>query len=166
MKCSICGDEHDLLEPAFARPDVIFQMTAEEKRGRVWESDDICALRGVGEPDRYFVRGFLPVRLLDAPGATAWGLWAEVGEDDAKVIYDRWDDADQAAHAPFEATLANRVPGYPDTLGLPLSVQLMGPKTRPSLAFDESSIHPFARECLAGVCVHRVMEWLMIQHAP
>jgi hypothetical protein len=160
MKCSICGEEHELLEPAFARPDVIFAMTAEEKRGRVSESNDLCALRGVDEPDRYFVRGVLPVRLLDAPDTTAWGLWAEVAEDDAKDIYDRWDDPDQAAHPAFEATLANQIPGYPDTLGLPLALRLTGPKTRPALAFAGSSIHPFVRECLAGVCVHRVMEWL------
>jgi hypothetical protein len=101
MKCSTCGEEHELLDPSFSRPDVIFTMSAEEKKDRVMESNDMCALRGEGEsPDRYFVRCTLPVQLLDAPAS------------------------------------------------------------RPELSLTKESVHPFARECLAGVCVHRVREWL------
>jgi hypothetical protein len=55
--------------------------------------------------------------------------------------------------------LANRVPGYPDTLGLAVSVQLTGPTSRPLLSPHASSDHPFARECLAGVTMHRASKW-------
>jgi hypothetical protein len=166
MRCATCGEDHDVLEPTFRRPDVIFAMTADEKQGRVFETDDVCALRGRDTPDRFFVRGVLPVRLLDGPGTTGWGIWAEVGEEEAATIYRHWSDPDQAALAPMAARLANRVPGYVDTRGLPLSLQLTGPTSRPSLSFTGDSIHPFVSECRAGVCVHRVMEWLTSHEAP
>jgi hypothetical protein len=161
MKCSTCGEEHELLDPAFARPDVIFAMSADEKMGRVLERDDVCALRGDdGAADRYFVRCTLPVRLLDAPGTSCWGLWAEVSEDDSKVIWDAWDDPEQDKLPPMRARIANRIPGYPDTIDLPVVLRLTGPKSRPELAVTRDSLHPFARECAAGVCTHRVVEWL------
>jgi len=66
----------------------------------------------------------------------------------------------QADLPPVEALLPNQVPNYPETVGLPVTLRMTGPTTRPELAFDRSSIHPFALECRNGVCIHRVMEWL------
>jgi hypothetical protein len=161
MKCSTCGAEHELLEPSFSRPDVIFAMAAEQKQGRVLESDDICALRGEGgAADRFFVRCTLSVDLLDVPGKTAWGLWAEVSEHDALIIRDAWDDPEQNKVPPMQARVANRIRGYPDTIGVPVLLRLTGPKSRPALSLPSDSLHPFARECLAGVCIHRVKDWL------
>ena len=161
MKCSTCGEEHELLEPFFSRPDVIFAMSAEQKKGRVLETDDICALRGEGGgADRFFVRGRLPVQLLDAPGTSGWGLWAEVSEEDSVVIYNAWDDPEQNRIPPMQARIANRIPGYPDTIDLPVLLRLTGPTSRPELSLTPDSLHPFARECLAGVCIHRVKDWL------
>jgi len=161
MKCSTCGEEHALLEPAFTRPDVIFAMSAEQKKGRVLERDDICGLRGEeGSPGRYFVRCRLPVRLLDAPETSGWGVWAEVSEEDATTIWNAWDDPEQDRVPPMQARVANRIPGYPDTIDLPVLLKLTGPKSRPQLLLSPESLHPFATECLAGVCVHRVKDWL------
>jgi len=161
MKCAICGEEHERLDPAFARPDIIFKMSAEEKKGRVMENDDICALRGEGGvADRYFVRCVLPVRLLDAPGPSCWGLWAEVTAEDSVTIWNAWEDPEQARIPPMQACLANRVPGYPDTIGLAAWLKLTGPTTRPELSLVPEPLHPFVSECLAGVCTHRVKDWL------
>ena len=161
MRCPTCGEEHALLDPVFSRPDVVFAMSGEEKKGRVRENDDICAVRGdEASAGRYFVRCTLPVRLLDAPGTSCWGLWAEVSEEDSRVIWEAWDDPDQARLPPMQATIANRIPGYPDTTGLPVVLRLTGPESRPELSLSTDSLHPFARECIAGVCTHRVMEWL------
>jgi len=161
MRCATCGEEHERLDPSFLRPDVIFAMSAEEKKGRVFENDDLCALRGEGDAmDRYFVRCTLPVRLLDAPGDSAWGFWAEIAEADSATIWNAWDDPHQDRIPPMPARLANRVPGYADTIGLPVSLRLTGPKTRPELSFSRESLHPFVKECLDGVCIHRFKEWL------
>ena len=161
MKCSTCGDEHELLDPSFSRPDVIFAMSTEQKKSRVMENNDICALRAEGSgPDRFFVRCTLPVQLLDAPGTSCWGLWAEVSEGDSVVIWNAWDDPEQDKIPPMQARVANRILGYPDTINLPVLLRLTGPTSRPELSLTADSLHPFARECLAGVCIHRVKDWL------
>jgi hypothetical protein len=136
-------------------------MSAREKKGRVFENDDVCALEGEsGAQDRFFVRCRLPVPLLDAPGDSAWGFWAEITEEDSVTIMNAWDDPHQARMPPMQARLANRVRGYLDTTGLPVSLRLTGPKTRPELSFPRESLHPFVKECLDGVCIHRLKEWL------
>ena len=167
MKCPTCGEEHDLLDPVFSRPDVIFRMSPEEKNGRVMENDDICALRGDEvTPSRYFVRCTLPVQLLDAPGNVCWGLWAEVSEADSAVIWKAWDDPEQNKIPAMSARIANRIPSFPDTIDLPVVLKLTGPTSRPELSLRGNSLHPFVKECAAGVCTHRVMEWLgaMAEH--
>jgi hypothetical protein len=136
-------------------------MSADEKKDRVLENQDICALRGDGgHPNRYFVRCTLPVRLLDAPTTMRWGLWAEVAEKDSVIIWNAWDDPEQDKIPAMQASVANRIPGYPDTTGLPVLLRLTGPKSRPELSLRRDSPHPFVRECQAGVSIHRVREWL------
>ncbi len=164
MKCSICGVEHDLLElePSFGRPDEVVSLPKEVREKRVKESDDLCAIwADVGSSDhRYFVRCVLKVDVHDLRRPIAWGLWAEVAEQEFQKIVRRWSDPDQANEPAMEARIANHVPGYPETRGLPVSLRLTGSKTRPALSVEPYSVHPFVVECRDGVCSHRVVEWL------
>lgn len=163
MKCPKCGEQHDLLDPVFNRPDAIAVIPPKLRPGNVMESDDLCALRAqdATQDDRYFVRCTLAVPLVDHDGdVTHWGVWAEVNGPDSKLIYDLWDDPAQTEQPAMDAVLANNIPGYPPTIGLPLKLRMTGPKTRPSLVFAPDQSHPFALECRAGVTVHRVREWL------
>jgi hypothetical protein len=162
MKCPTCGEEHELLDPAFRRPEAVVGLSDVDRAARVKESDDLCAIwaDSDAEPHRFFVRCVLNVALLDAEQPAAWGLWAEVAEPDFKRIVEKWADVDQASLPPMLASIANRVPGYPDTVGLPAALHLTGPATRPVLTFAGPSPHPFVQECERGVCTHRVMDWL------
>jgi hypothetical protein len=164
MRCDACGAEHELLDPAFGRPDAVVLLPREERARRATESDDLCSLGGAAAT-RWFVRCVLPVRLLDHESTLHWGAWAEVAEPDYRRILALWTDEGQAAAPPFAARLANRVPGLPDTLGLPVSLQLTGVTTRPALAFHGDVDHAFARECRGGVTVHRALEWLAAMSA-
>src|SRR5688572_19467293 len=121
MKCATCGEEHDLLDPSFRRPDAVVSLRTDERAVRVKESDDLCAIWAAsdGEQHQYFVRCVLKVRLLDAEGETAWGLWAEVAQEDFHRIVEKWSDPEQDRVPPIQAAVANRVPHYPDTVGLP-----------------------------------------------
>lgn len=163
MNCASCGTQHELLDPTFRRPDAVAVIPPEKRRGNVMETDDQCAIRArnATQQDRYFVRCTLAVALVDhGDDVLMWGIWAEVSEADAQVINARWDDPDQAAQPPFAARLANDVPGYPATVGLPVRLVLTGPTTRPALSFDGEHAHSFAVECGAGVTVQRAQEWL------
>jgi hypothetical protein len=163
MKCPHCGETHALLDPVFRRPDHVAAFPFDKRKGNIMESDDVCAIRAQPSTpyDRYFVRCTLAVPLLDhGTDEIQWGVWAEVGEQDARIIRQRWEDADQASEPPMPAVLANNVRGYPATMGLKLRLQLMGPDTRPTLVFEDGQEHPFVTECRSGVSVKRAKEWL------
>jgi hypothetical protein len=74
-------------------------------------------------------------------------------------VIELWKDPEQSKEPPFRAVISNRLPGYPETLGLPVKTRLTGPTTRPELAFAWYQRHPLAVECRSGVTSHRVMEW-------
>ena len=163
VKCSTCGKQHDVLDPAFRRPDAVHSIPSELRAGNVMESDDLCAIRAQdsAQLDRYLVRCILPVRIVDHDGElTQWGLWAEVSAAVSKVTYDRWDDPDQATQPPLEGVLANNIPGYLATIGLPVRIQMNDPKSRPTLELAADAAHPFATECRNGVTIDRVLAWL------
>jgi hypothetical protein len=159
MRCPTCKKSHSIGEPAFRRPDVIAALPIAGRFDLATESDDLCVLRGLDEPHRYFVRGLVFVRLTDVDDDICWGLWAEVAENSFRRIRGLWDDPRQHLEPPLPAVLANRVPGYPDTLGLAVLIQLTSPTSRPQFLFAADSEHPFARECLAGVTMHRASQW-------
>ena len=90
-----------------------------------------------------------------------WGLWAEVDDVAFRRILELWADPEQDKAPAMPGTLANRVPGYPDTTGLPVVLKMTGVSTRPALAFEDlGRNHPFVNECTDGVTTHRLMEWL------
>jgi hypothetical protein len=163
MRCSVCGDEHDELdlEPAFRRPDDVVALDEVSRRRRCKTNDDLSVIGGEdGGPDRHFVRGVLDVDVQDLERPVGWGIWVEVNEPDFKRIVELWDSKSQVNEPLIDARLANRIPGYPDTIGVPLKLRLTGPTTRPKLLIPKASAHPFALECARGVCSHRVVEWL------
>ncbi len=162
MKCPRCNSEHELLEPTFRRPDAVVEMPADERQKRVMEGDDLCTIKagGADEIPRFFLRTVLPVQLTDRDDYTQWGLWVEVAEPDARRAWELWDSPEQAREPPFQGWLANQVQGYPDTLGLPVQVQLTGPTTRPRSSFEIGASHPFASDCLMGVNTRKLLEWL------
>jgi hypothetical protein len=159
MRCATCGEEHPLeeLEPAFARPDPYVAIPREARERIARANDDFCRIDG--PPERWFVRAVLPVRVAGREVPLRWGLWAEVSEAAFARIVERWRDPEQAREAPFDAALANEIPGL-RTLGLPCRLQLSGLTTRPFLSFAPDLDHPFAREQRAGVSEARALEWL------
>jgi len=159
-RCSKCGAEHDLLDPAFRRPEAYVRLTGESRNQHAKTDDDLCRITLPEEPARYFVRGVLPVDVRDRADGLSWGLWAEVSEPTFRRIVDLWSAVDQESEPPFEGALANLIPNYyPDTLCLPLVVQLTGPTSRPEFRFAAGAEHPFVRECTSGVDSHRASEW-------
>ena len=158
-RCSKCGAEHELLDPTFRRPEAYVRLARDVRDEHAKADDDLCRITLPKKPARYFVRGVLPVAVRDLANGIWWGLWAEVPESDFRRILELWSAPDQASEPPIESSLANVIPGYPETLGLPLIVRLSGPTSRPELSFSPEADHPFVDECMSGVDAHRAAEW-------
>ena len=137
-------------------------MPPADRARSVVENDDLCALKSADGAKRFFLRGLITVPLRDAfPRQDVhWGIWAEIARADFDDVVWRWKQKRQSLHPLFKGTLANRVPRFPDTIGLRVEVQLTGPKTRPDFFFLDGQQHPFIEECRRGVTTHRAAEWL------
>jgi hypothetical protein len=162
VHCPTCGGRHDLahLEPSFSRPDAFIQIPSERRTGRAPDNDEGCILVSEdGKTLTYYVRTVLRIPVHGELNPIGWGVWAEVDHGSYMTIVTHVDDPDQAALGPFPGTLANRLPHYPDTLGLPGSIRLTGPVTRPEFSLAPGSEHPFAREATVGVVPERALEW-------
>lgn len=160
-RCATCGRVHDLqhIEPSFRRPDAFFEVEAEARARRISDSDNACLITSPdGRELRCFVRTVLYVPIRGEAKPIGWGLWAEVEAPTYHRIGDLWDDPDQGAEPPLACTLANALPNYPSTLGLPGALQLRSPTLRPALTLSPSG-HPFAVEANAGVPFERALEW-------
>jgi hypothetical protein len=154
--------EHPIedMEPAFARPDAYVALSAAHKEEAAKANDDLCRIDDPsGEPSRHFVRAVLPIQVEDREVPFRWGLWVELSREAFSVVVSRWRDPEQHQQPPFECTIANHIPSFPETLGLPGLLQLIGPTTRPSILFASELDHPLAVDFRSGVSEQRALEW-------
>jgi hypothetical protein len=162
IRCSTCGTEHDLdhIEPSFRRPDAYLKVSSAERERRITESDDACMITSQdGQHLACFIRTILYVPILGEATSIGWGFWVEVNHQTYWRIGSVWDDPDQHEEPPFPCTLANDIPNYPSTQGLPGVIRLIGLRSRPVLTLAVDSDHPFAVEARNGVHYERALEW-------
>ncbi|MEQ8768070.1 MAG: DUF2199 domain-containing protein [Planctomycetota bacterium] len=163
MRCSVCGDDHPIeeIEPAFGRPDAYFDLTPEQRERLAKSDSDLCRLEDPGSGElRWFVRAVLPVPVSGRKEPFRWGLWTEVPKHSFDRILELWSEPDQHIEPPIPADLANSIPTYPETSGLPCTLHLTGPSTRAEIHFAEILDHPLAQEFHSGVTAHRAQEWV------
>ncbi|HEY4146701.1 DUF2199 domain-containing protein [Pinirhizobacter sp.] len=154
--CSQCGVVHDLddMELSFFRPDAVIALPDDEREQDVKESNDLCSIRS----ERFFVRATLPLPVHERDISYRLGLWVETSEATFNRIRELWRDDNQADEKPFEVTLANSIRALPATCGLPVLLQLTGPKTRPDIIVPMSR-HPLCDEQRTGITAHRANQY-------
>jgi hypothetical protein len=160
--CSVCGQEHEGLNTdwAYALPDVVWEIPEQDRKERARFNDDLCQF---GE--RYFVPCVLGVPFVDAPGRFGWGAWAEVNWPTFERYLELYDE-DGSSEPPHAGTLANMLSAYPGSLGAPVIIQFLDPKSRPSLYLEKGDRSRLALEQRAGVDDDRYHEMLEIIAAP
>lgn len=157
VTCTVCGKTHTLVnsELAFGLPDEIYALAETERTVRCDISSDICAI----DRNRFFVRGLLPLRVKGRRKKYCIGVWSEISEEAFSRIYSRWHDPDQANEPRLSGSLANRLPLHRNSsLGLPVAIQLTGPKTRPEFYLEPTN-HPLYLEQAKGIDGHRAVEY-------
>jgi hypothetical protein len=145
--CSVCGKEHDGLPTdwGYTLPDDVWAIPEPERSQRARFDTDLCQLG-----DRYFIRGVLPVPLLESRGSFGWGAWAEV-ERPAFERYLELYDQDGSAEPSFAGALANALRPYPGSMGSPVSIQLLDATTRPVLRVPETHESLLATDQRTGI---------------
>lgn len=154
--CAVCGSGHDeeTLELSYRRPDAVIAMGSHQRMMDVFENDDVCVI----DDARYFLRATLPMPVNGRHEGYQIGVWVEVPHDVFQRVGDLWTDPGQAAEPPVTVTLANEIRHHPDSLGVPVLLQLTGPKTRPQV-FVVDATYPLGIEQRRGITPHRAGEY-------
>lgn len=155
IRCATCDELHDLseLQIGYARPDAWYAVRPDEREAR-WEMDsDLAVLDG----ERFFLRGLVPIPVHGEAHPYAWGTWAAVDEADFRRYEAAYRDPEGHRLPAFAGRIANQLSGYPQTLGLAVTIRPGEGTDRPSFTVDDVA-HPLAAEQRGGVFLERVLE--------
>lgn len=157
-KCHTCGLAHEELPTCFGCEAPWRELVPEaEYEQRVELTKDQCVVDG----KTFFVRGHLSIPITGHTQTLELAVWSSVSEQSFCHMCDRWDDADRGEDPPYFGWLCSRLPGYPETLHLKLSVQSRAPGLVP-LFQTEPGPHPLAVDQHEGITIER---WHELVHA-
>jgi hypothetical protein len=122
-----------------------------------WLSEDLCAWTDDGGRRTYFIRGVLHVPIAERRETLGYGVWSSLSESSFERAYELWDDPARVEEEPYFGWLSNSLPGYPETLNLPLDVVVEALDRRPSLVLHDGD-HPLIEEQRRGISLERVRE--------
>jgi hypothetical protein len=162
FQCRSCGELHDELPMSFHAdmPEAWAQLDSDPSGDRSFLSSDQCEIDGA----RFFLRGLLRIPVEGLDETLDWGVWFEVPPDAYERFCDLWDTEGREAEPPHRATIATRLPLYPETIGLTVEVRTRPVGDRPWLVVTDAR-HPLAREQSGGITRARLQEiWAQLLH--
>jgi len=149
--CKTCGKTHEGLptDRGWTLPDVVWAIPETERSDQARFNADLCQFG-----DRFFIRCILKIQFKEQPGYYGWGVWVEVSEADFYRYIEVY-DKDGSGEPMVPGSIANEMPAYPSTLGLPVMVQFQNSTSRPTVHLPSTSNHPLAAEQSAGIDYQR-----------
>jgi hypothetical protein len=120
-------------------------------------SEDLCRWTDDDGKPGYFIRGVLSIPVHESRDELRYGIWSSLSEQSFERIVQLWEDRSRTKEEPYFGWLSNSLPGYPETLNLPLSVVTDALNLRPRLVLQDSN-HPLAHEQRQGIPIKRVRE--------
>jgi len=151
--CSRCGEEHVGVPFDWAYDSPAYWEGARSEDD--WLSEDLCVWTDDAGELNYFIRGVLYIPVVDAGQRFGYGVWSSLSQTSFKRVYDLWDDPKRVEEPPYFGWLSNSLPGYPETLSLPLDVVVHEVDLRPSFVLHPGE-HPLIAEQQEGITVERV----------
>lgn len=154
--CSACGKSHEGLptDYGWTLPDEVWAIPAAERRDKAKFDADLCEFG-----QRFFMRCILRLPFTWRPKYYGWGVWVEVSESDFFRYIELYSE-DGTSEPPIPGRIANAVPGYPPTLGLPVLVQFQSSTSRPTVTPLDRG-HPLTVDHLDGIDDRRYHEILV-----
>jgi hypothetical protein len=145
--CKTCGDTHEGLptDHGWTLPDAVWSIPEADRSSQAKFDTDCCQLG-----NRFFIRCILELPFNEQSGYYGWGVWVELLESNFCRYVELYDQ-DGSSEPVVPGQIANEIPGYPSTLGLPITVQFQDSTSRPNVNVPMSSNHPLAAQQSNGV---------------
>jgi hypothetical protein len=155
--CQQCGKTHEglPLDIGFEKPGAYFHKVARPRRRRWHFTPEACMYAD----ERFFIRGCLIIKVLDAKDIFAWGLWAEVSQHtfERHIALFNADGRDEPLHT--GALSVEREERYAGMDKLLVTVRFNAAARRPTFELMPSNhwLHRFQHN---GITMHQVQEVL------
>ena len=155
FSCTICHKWHDRLPMSYSVkvPSAVAAIPKSELDQRVVFTLDQCVI----DRRQFYLRGRIPVPVIDQAEPFIWGVWAQVGEPDFVRANAMWKTEGREKEKSFRGWLNTPIPLYDGTMSLELSVQTQPVGRRPHFELVDSA-HPLAVEQRNGITMTRVRE--------
>lgn len=149
-RCATCGRVQEGLptDLAFDAPYHYHVLTEEQRRTRARLTSDLCDIDGKD----FFIRGCLGIPIAGTEQEFVWGVWVSLSERHFSRYVEVFEADPPPAEGPWFGWLCNRLPGYPDTLGLKTSVALRPRRERPRITLEPGE-HPLAVHQRTGIAL-------------
>jgi len=153
FKCSKCDEWHEgLPDMGFDRPSIAGEILDEDAAGRLFLNSDFCVV----DDTHFFIRCILNVPIKTTGEYFGWGVWSTLSEENFMRYQEHYTE-DMSGWAPMFGYLSNRLPEYPDTLNLKLSVQTRAKGDRPMVTLEPTD-HPLAVDQREGMSLEKALK--------
>ena len=129
FKCGTCGKIHIGLpmDMAYKNPAAYFKIPAKERAARIYSTDDSCVIDDV----EFYIRGVLPIPVINSDDEFRWGLWAKVEESDFNIYSKYWDGHIPENLPPINGHLSGGMKDYLESDMTPFEIYLQSDNQRP-----------------------------------
>ncbi len=160
-KCGICGKAHSNLpmDMSYENPAGYFKIPQNERAKRIHKSSDICVI----DNKEFYIRGVLPLPVIDSGNEFRWGVWAKVNEPDFKIYIKYWDIDIPENVQPLRGYLSGGLKYYPESDMLPVEIRLQARNQRPifRVLSDKTPLGIDQQKGIAMEKVHSFVEPLL-----
>jgi hypothetical protein len=161
FKCGTCGKVHIGLpmDMAYKNPGGYFEVPAKERAARIYNNDDVCVI----DDSKFYIRGILPIPIVDSDDEFRWGLWAKVEESDFKIYSEYWDGNIPEDLPPLNGHLSGEMKDYPESDMTPIKIYLQSDNQRPffKVLSNDSQLGIDQRKGITMEKVHSFVEPLL-----
>ena len=153
--CAECGAEHDDLPFDWSYDAPTYWDGPRD--GLDMLTSDLCVWTDDGGDRAFFIRGLLPIPVVDADQVFNYGAWSSLSEASFARILELWDDPRRVEEPPYFGYLSNAIADFPDSLNLRLDVVTAELDVRPRFILHDAD-HPLVRAQREGVTTDLVRE--------
>lgn len=125
----------------------MFRLTEEERGEKTDFGDDLGWFQDA-DVVHHYVRGVIPIPIVDAGEDFRFGAWIEVSGEDWAELAERWGSPGVGAYA---GVLANELAPYTGTEGLAVTLRPNENERLLPLVELRDARHPLARDQVSGV---------------
>jgi len=161
-RCGTCDAVHEgFPDLTFAAPYHFEQLSEADQASLAFLNSDLCVIN----KQDYFIRAVLEVPILETNETFGWGIWVSLSKPNFNRYLGFFDEDPPSDEGPYFGWFCNRLPWYPETLGLKTNVQLQPAGNRPRVILEHTD-HPLAQHQHHGIGLHELSEIVAAANTP